>query len=129
MDSGGLILGCVVTPANVGDREGARLLLHLGYAAWPRLSHIWADGNYGGPLVQEVKNVYGFDLEIVNKPKEQKGFSKGFSVLARRWVVERTFAWLGKCRRLSKDYEQRPCMERAFINVAMTSLMLRRLAK
>ena len=50
-------------------------------------------------------------------------------MIAFRWRVERTFAWLGKCRRLSKDYEQRPCMERAFINVAMAGLMLRRLAK
>ena len=125
MDTGGLILGCAVTPASVGDREGARLLFHLGHAAWPRLARVWADGNYGGPLVAEARSVYGLDLEIVAKPQGQKGFS----VLPRRWVVERTFSWLGKCRRLSKDYEQQPCMERAFIHVAMAGLMLRRLAK
>jgi putative transposase len=78
----------------------------------------------GGPLVAEAKGVYGLDLEIVAKPQGQRGFS----VLPRRWVVERAFSWLGKCR-LSKDYEQQPCMERAFIHVAMTGLMLRRLAR
>jgi len=125
VDTGGLILGCLVTPANMQDRAGARLLFHLGHARWPRLSHIWADGNYDGPLVAEVKSVYGYDLEIVVKPKEQQGFC----VQPRRWVVERTFSWLGKCRRLSKDYEQCPSTERTFIHIAMTGLMLRRLAQ
>jgi len=74
--------------------------------------------------VQWVKNCWGFDLEIVVKPADQKGFS----VLPRRWVVERTFAWLGKQRRLSKDYEELPQSSEAFIQIAMSALMVRRLA-
>ncbi len=118
------MLGCHVTPANVGDREGAKALLRRVWLTLPRLSHLFADGNYDGPLVEWVKTCWNLDLEIVVKPAEQKGFS----VLPRRWVVERTFAWLGKQRRLSKDYEERPASSLAFIQVAMTALMVRRLA-
>ncbi len=89
----------------------------------PRLSRVWADGNYDGPLVEWVKTCWNLDLEIVVKPAEQTGFS----VLPRRWVVERTFAWLGKQRRLSKDYEERPASSQAFIQIAMTRLMVQRL--
>jgi transposase len=108
----------------VGDREATRGLLHRLWLTLPRLQKIWADGNYDGPLVQWVKNCWGFDLEIVVKPADQRGFS----VLPRRWVVERTFAWLGKQRRLSKDYEEKPATGEAFIQIAMSALMVRRLA-
>ncbi len=118
------MLGCLVSPANVGDREAARSLLRRVWITLPRLSHIWADGNYDGPLVQEFKTCWNLTLEIVVKPAEQIGFS----VLPRRWVVERTFSWLGKQRRLSKDYEERPASSVAFIQIALSALMLRRIA-
>jgi len=118
-----LLLAVYVTPASVGDRDGARETLGFCYGTYPRLKQVWADSGYSGPLVQEVAK-YGFVLEIVEKLKHQKGFS----VLPRRWVVERTFAWLGKFRRLSKDYEALPVSSEAMIRLAMTLLMLRRLA-
>ena len=118
------MLGCHITPANIGDRDGAKGLLRRVWLTLPRLSHIWADGNYDGPLVEWVKTCWNQDLQIVVKPADQKGFS----VLPRRWVVERTFAWLGKQRRLSKDYEERPASSEALIQIAMTALMVRRLA-
>ena len=118
------MLGCLVTPADVGDREAAKSLLRRLWLTLPRLSLIWADGNYDGPLVEWIKHCWGLTLEIVVKPDGQKGFS----VLPRRWVVERTFAWLGKQRRLSKDYEQKPASSEAFIQIAMSALMVRRLA-
>ena len=112
------MLGCVVTAANVGDRAATKDLLRRFWLTLPRLTRIWADGNYDGPLVPWVKNCWGFDLEIVVKPADQKGFS----VLPRRWVVERTFAWLGKQRRLSKDYEELPQSSEGFIQIAMSAL-------
>jgi transposase len=124
VDTNGLMLGCVVTPADVGDRAGATELLGRMWLKYPRLCHLWADGNYDGPLVEWAKNCWGYTLEIVQRPPEQKGFA----VLPRRWVVERTLAWLGQWRRLAKDYEQSPCSEVAFIQVAMIGLMLNRLA-
>ncbi len=95
----------------------------------PRLVCIWADGNYDGPLVEWAKTCWNFTLTIVEKPTGQKGFSVLCpTALARRWVVERTFAWLGQWRRLSKDYEQSPWSQMAFIHIAMIGLMLNRLA-
>ena len=88
-----------------------------------RISLIWADGAYKGPLVDWVKQQYGWVLEIVKKPADQQGFR----VLPRRWVVERTLAWLGRYRRLSKDYEALPESEEAWITIAMINLMLQRL--
>ena len=118
------MLGCLVFPANVDDRAGAKALLRRAWLQLPRLSRIWADGNYDGALVGWLKTCWGFDLKIVVKAEGQKGFS----VLPRRWVVERTFSWLGKQRRLSKDYEERPSSSVALIQIAMAALMLRRLA-
>lgn len=109
VDTEGLMLGCLVSPADVDDRAGAKALLRRCWLTLPRLSHIWADGNYDGPLVEWLKTCWGFDLEIVVKPAEQKGFSVLYpTALARRWVVERTFSWLGKQRCLAKDYEVSP---------------------
>lgn len=102
----------------------AKSLLRRLWLRLPRLTHLWADGNYDGPLVAWVKHCWGLTLEIVVKPEGQKGFS----VLPRRWVVERTFAWLGKQQRLSKDYEEKPDSCEAFIHIAMSALMIRRLA-
>ena len=100
----GLILALVVHPANVQDRDGAKSALALLGDRFPRLRLIWADGGYRGQLVSWVEQVFQWTLEIVKRNDD----IAGFTVLPRRWVVERTFAWLGRYRRLSKDYEELP---------------------
>jgi putative transposase len=128
VDTLGLLLGVVVHCGSIQDAHGAKLVFQ-SLQSQPRLERlqtIWADGAYGmygGELVRWVKENYGWQLEVVQKPPEQKGFV----VIKKRWVVERTFAWLGKCRRLSKDYEQNPCSSEAWIRLAMIGLMVRRL--
>lgn len=125
VDTAGLMLATYVTPANVQDREGARRLLAGLKPFVPRLGLIWADGAYGGKeLADWCEDQGGWRLEIV----QRSGGVAGFSVLPRRWVVERTFAWLGKQRRLSKDYERKVQTSESLIQVAMIRLMLRRLA-
>ena len=124
MDTLGLILTVVVHEGSTQDRDGAKLVLgQLSRGRFSRLKLIWADGAYGGDLVEWVKRFFGWALEIVKRPKEQKGFV----VLLRRWVVERTLGWLGRYRRLSKDYEERPESEEAIILIAMINLMVHRL--
>jgi putative transposase len=86
---------------------------------------VWADGGYAGQLLGWVTRVLRLTLEIVSKPAGQRGFV----ALPRRWVVERTFAWLGRYRRLSKDYEQNTASSEAWIYLAMIHLMSRRLAR
>lgn len=124
VDTLGLILAVVVHAGSIQDRDGARLVLgRLPEGGFPRLRLIWADGAYGGELVEWVKTFFGWALEIVKRPKEQRGFV----VLPRRWVVERTLGWLGRYRRLSKDYEERAASEEAIILIAMINLMVHRL--
>ena len=89
-----------------------------------RLELIWADGGYRGELIAWVEETLGWKLEIVEKPKDQRGFH----ILPKRWIVERTFAWLVRQRRLARDYERLPETSEAFIYVAMIRLMLRKLA-
>ena len=125
MDTDGLLLQVVVHSAGIQDRDGAKLLLERCKNRFPRLELIWADGGYKGKLITWVKQECGWRLEIVKKPADQKGFA----VLPRRWVVERTFAWLGRYRRLAKDYDLLPQTTEAFIHVAMIHLMLKRLTK
>ena len=131
VDTLGLLIGVVVHSGSIQDAHGARLVFEsLQPSSQPRferLETIWADGAYGmygGELARWVKENYGWKLEVVQKPPEQKGFV----VIKKRWVVERTFAWFGKCRRLSKDYEQNPRSSEAWIRLAMIGLMIRRLA-
>lgn len=120
----------VVHSGAIQDAHGAKLVfcsLPCESPRFERLQIIWADGaygQYGGELIEWVQKNYGWKLEIVEKPPQQKGFV----VIKKRWVVERTFAWLGKCRRLSKDYEQNPRSSEAWVWLAMIGLMLRRLA-
>ena len=85
---------------------------------------VWADAGYAGKLIEWVWALTGWALEIVKRPRD----SHHFQVLSRRWVVERTFAWLSRCRRLSKDYEALSDTTEAWIHIAMIHLMLRRLA-
>jgi len=114
----------VVHSAGIQDRDGAKLLLEGCKTSFPSLRKIWADGGYRGQLVEWVKAQGDWELEIVEKPPDQKGFS----VLPRRWVVERTFAWLGRYRRLAKDYDFLPHTAETFIQLAMIHIMIRRLA-
>ena len=123
VDTMGLLLAVVVHAANVQDRDGAKLVLQKLTDRFPRLQLIWADGGYAGQLIAWVHELGGWLLEIVKRPDESR-----FVVLPRRWVVERTFAWLGRHRRLSKDYEALPESSEAFILIATIYLMLHRLA-
>lgn len=124
VDTMGLLLIVVVTAASISDPAGARLLFARMGGACKKLRRIWVDGTYRGGLVAWVWAHFAISLQAVLRSDEQKGFV----VLPRRWVVERTFAWLTQCRRLSKDYEVLPATSEAMIYVAMTRLMLRRLA-
>ena len=123
VDTLGLILAVVVHAGSIQDRDGAKPLFERLLGRFPRLELIWADAAYGGELVQWAKTVFGWVLEIVKRPKDRKGFV----VLPRRWVVERTLGWFGRYRRLSKDYEESPDSSEAVILIAMINLMVHRL--
>ena len=124
VDTLGLIIGVLVHEAGIQDRDGAKLLLSGLFGKLPGLQLIWADGGYAGKLIDRVKEQFQWTLEIV---KRNKG-AAGFQLLPRRWVVERTFAWLTRYRRLSKDYEFRTANSEALIYIAMINNMARRLA-
>ncbi len=128
VDTLGLILAVVVHPADVQDRDGARLVLAGLRDRFSRLRLIWADGGYAGQLVEWVRGLRRRNKLRLEVVKRSDG-AKGFVVLPRRWVVERTFAWLGRCRRLSKDYEATTASGEAFVKLAMIHLMARRLTK
>lgn len=113
----------MVHPADIQDRDGAKLVLEK-LTDFPRLKKIWADGAYAGKLVDWAKELGEWVLEIVKRSDN----AVGFEVLPHRWIVERTFAWLGRFRRLSKDYEALIETSEAMIRVAMIRLMIRRLA-
>jgi len=125
VDTIGLLLIVVVHTANIQDRDGAKLVLEQVKGTFCRLQLIWADAAYSGQLVDWVKVVCGWMLEIVKRSDD----IKGFKVLPHRWVVERTFGWLGRYRRLSKDYEGLTESSQAFIYAAMIYIMIRRLAR
>jgi putative transposase len=121
----GLPLSIYVSPADVQDRAGARSLLAGLKPLVPRLKKIWADGAYSGKdLANWCQERGGWKLEVVERDRE----AEGFEVLPKHWIVEGTFGWLGKSRRLSKDYERKLQTSEALIEVAMIRLMLRRLA-
>lgn len=122
----GLVIVVLVHPADIQDRDGAKLLLESVKASFWRLRLIWADGAYAGALLDWVATLRKrckLRLEII---KRKKGV-KGFQVLHRRWIVERTFAWLGRHRRMSKDYEILTHTSETMIRIVMIGLMLRRL--
>lgn len=125
VDTLGLLLAVVVTSAAVQDRDGARLLLARLGGAGKKLRRLWVDGAYRGQLITWVLVELRIWLTVVSPAPDQRGFV----VLARRWVVERTFAWLTQYRRLSKDYEATTASSEAMIMIAMIRLMVRRLAR
>jgi putative transposase len=120
----GMVLGAVVHPANIQDRDGAKLLFEKVKDRYPRLTLVWADGGYAGQLIAWLNDCCEWTLEIVKRNADLKGFH----VLPRRWVVERTFGWIGRYRRMSKDYEELEKNSEAMIYLSMTRLMLKRLA-
>jgi putative transposase len=127
VDSLGMILAITITAASVQDRDAAKGLITLLLSMYRRVQIIWADGGYLGALVRWVKQLRPFGklrLEIVRRCDH----TKGFKVLPRRWIVERTFGWLIKSRRLCRDYEVRLDHSEAMIRICMIRLMLKRLA-
>jgi putative transposase len=125
VDTLGLLLMVVVHVASIQDRDGAKSVLEKVKGKFARLQRIWADGGYAGQLIDWVKEKCGWVLEIVKRTDDVKGFQ----VLPHRWVVERTFGWLGRYRRLSKDYEGLPETSAAMLYATMTHLMVRRLTR
>jgi transposase len=124
VDTMGLLLAVLITSAAVQDRDGARRVLDRLRFTMPSVALIWADGGYAGLLVTWARRLLRVSAEIVRKPLD----IKTFQVLPRRWVVERTFAWIVRCRRLDHDYERLPEHSEAMIKWAMIGLMSRRLA-
>ena len=123
VDTLGLLMAAVVHAADIQDRDGAKLVMAKLRGLFPRLALIWADGGYAGKLIEWVSGFGNWVLEIVKRSDD----IAGFIIVPRRWVVERTFAWLGKYRRLSKDYETLTESSETMIYIAMTNLMLHRL--
>jgi putative transposase len=113
----------LVYAADINDREGARWIIAYAHGHWTTLQKLWADQGYTGDLVGWLQQAYGIDLEIVAKAPEQVGFA----VLPRRWVVERSIAWYGRARRLSKDYEHLAEYSESWIYLASMMFLLQRL--
>lgn len=123
----GNLLTVVVQAANVQDYHGARAVLEqLAQARWPRLQKIWADAIYKGDkgLREWVQSRFGWQLEVV----ERDPAVKGFQPLPKRWVIERTFAWACRNRRLAKDFEFSPTHSQTWFYAAMSFVMAHRLA-
>ncbi|WP_222262155.1 IS5 family transposase [Modestobacter marinus] len=128
VDTGGLVLHRVVHSAGVQDRAGARRVLHALHQRFPALELIWVDGGYANVvdtgLLDWAQRIEQVELVVVPRNADVRGFQ----VLPRRWVVERTFGWLARCRRLARDYERKTAHAEAMIDVAMIRLMAARLA-
>ncbi len=128
VDTLGLVLRVLVTAANVGEREGGKRVLKRVKRmdkAVSRLTTIWVDGGFdGAPFLMWVMDVCRWIVPVVLRPEQ----TKGFVLVKKRWVVERTFGWLMHCRRLVRDYELLPETSETFIYLAMIRIMVRRLA-
>ena len=120
-----MLTDLVVHPANVSESAGAKLVLTKAKAAGRALAKVWVDGGYQAGVVAWAETELGYPLEVVTRPPG----TKGFAVLPRRWVVERSFAWIGRYRRMSKEYEALTATSEAMIWAAFGTTMLRRLAK
>ena len=120
----GLLLGVIVHPASVQDRDGAEALLREARRTFPFVERVIGDAGYQGPKMEAaVARTGTWALEIVRRCDRHR-----FVVLPKRWIVERTLAWISRCRRLSRDYERHTPTAAAFVRLAMIRLMLRRLA-
>ena len=125
-DTLGLMVGLVAHAADIQDRDGAPAVLKSIRHAFPPLRHVFADGGYAGPKLRSALDKIGdWTLEIVKRSDA----AKGFEVLPRRWVVERAFAWLGRCRRLAKDWERTIASAEAWITIALIRRVTRHLAR
>ena len=125
-DTGGLLLTALVHGANIQDRDGAPAVLASIRYAFPWLRHVFADGAYGGPKLEDALRRLGrWTLEIVTRSDA----AQGFEVIPRRWVVERTLAWLNRNRRLAKDFETTIASAEAWLFLASVQLLTRRLAR
>ena len=125
VDTGGLLLAVVVTIAGIQDRDAAYRLLTQLRGRFSTVSLVWADGGYAGRLVIWARKVLALTVEVVKRTDDVKGFA----VLPRRWVVERTFAWISKFRRCVRDYETLPAHHEAMVYISMIMTMSRRLAR
>ncbi len=126
VDTLGLMVGLVVHGAGVQDRDGAPFVLSAIRCRWPWLRHVFADGGYAGKKLRKALRTIGdWRIEIIRRSDK----ADGFEVLPRRWVVERTFAWLGRCRRLAKDWERSIASSEAWATVAHIRILTRRLAR
>jgi putative transposase len=117
-----MVLGVHITSADVRDEYGGMYLLQKVAAQYPRLEKVWVDGAYGGLFPVYARQFHGLEVEISIQQKV-----RNYAVTSKRWVVERTFAWLGRYRRLSKDYEYHCSTTENWIYLAMTCLLLKRL--
>ena len=125
-DTEGNLVGLVVHEADIQDRDGAPLILASIRSRYPWLRHIFADGGYAGDKLRKaLKRIGEWTIEIIKRSDTVKGFE----VLPRRWVVERTFAWIGRCRRLAKDFEATIASAVAWALVAHIRTLTRRLAR
>ena len=124
VDTEGHVLGVLVVPADWTEQEGGRALLAQLVPHLPRLLKVWADQGYRGDLVAWLRETFGVELEIVTRPPD----AKGFVLLARRWVVERTLAWWSRNRRLAKEYEHLLASSTLLLYLAAVHLLLKRLA-
>ena len=125
-DTLGLLIGLLVHGADVQDRDGAPAVLKSIRHGFPWLRHVFADGAYGGPKLRgALEKIGDWTVEIIKRSDA----AKGFEVLPRRWVVERTFAWLGRGRRLAKDWEKTIASAEAWLLIAHIRLVTRRLAR
>jgi len=125
VDTLGLLLVIMVTPASVQDRVGAKPLLWMLHQRFPKVVLTWADGGYSGTLIVWLKKRFDAVLEIVKRSDDLKGFQ----VLPHRWIVERTFGWFMKCRRMTADYERLPESSVAIAQIVMIGVMTRRLTQ
>ena len=124
VDTDGRLLMVNLTPADISDSAGAQTILDGIRKRWPWVKHLFADGAYDRLKLMDKAAYLDFVIEIIRRSDDQKGFQ----VLPRRWVVERTFGWMTRWRRLVRDYEERIDCSEAMIHVALGSLLLRRIA-
>ena len=124
VDTLGLLIAVVITVASVQDRDGARLVFAAALGE-TRLEKIWADGGYAGKLVESTRRDFGWDLEIVKRSDDMTGFV----VRPHRWIVERTFGWLGRFRRMGREHEATLTSSRSDVHLCLTHIMLRRLTR